>query len=442
MEFGAEVFSSDQNVLFCNFCECKVSTDKRFIVIQHLRTEKHKRAVERAKNRSNSNKNFTQQFMIDTTKKSVFNRDLCKALLSANIPLNKLSNPKFRAFLSYYTNKDIPFESTLRKGYVNEIYEDTVNKIREHVKDKYIWVSIDETTDITGRFVANVVIGTLNENDAGKNFLLHSEELEKCNHSSICQLFDKSMHILWPNGIQHNKVLLLLSDAAPYMVKAGEGIKLFYSKIIHVTCLAHGFHRIAETIRLEFSKVDKLILNIKKVFSKAPYRIQYFKTIAPFLPLPPEPVLTRWGTWIKAANYYCEHFETIKSIINNFDDDDAVSIKKAKQYLADKSIETQLIFIKSNFGFLPDLITKLEKQGVSLADAISTVEEAKEKLINIRGEMGKKIKIKTEAVFTKNRGYQTLTKISNIINGEEDDMPEDLRTNDITYLCSIFIQWT
>jgi len=134
-----------------------------------------------------------------------------------------------------YTGKDISSESKLRKGYVNEIYENTIQKIRNYVQNKCIWVSINETTDVTGRYVANVVIGILNETERSKIFLLHSEELEKCNHSIICKLFDKSMHLLWPNGVQHDKVLLFLSDAAPYMVKVGEAIEIFYSKTIHIT---------------------------------------------------------------------------------------------------------------------------------------------------------------------------------------------------------------
>jgi hypothetical protein len=52
------------------------------------------------------------------------------------------------------------------------------------------------------------------------------------------------------------------------MVKAVKEIKLFYPKTIHVTCLAHAFHRIAETVRAGYPKVDKLIANVKKVFRK------------------------------------------------------------------------------------------------------------------------------------------------------------------------------
>lgn len=55
-----------------------------------------------------------------------------------------------------------------------------------YVDGKKIWVSIDKTTDVTGRFVSNVIIGTLEENGPGKIFLLNVEELEKTNRSTIC----------------------------------------------------------------------------------------------------------------------------------------------------------------------------------------------------------------------------------------------------------------
>ncbi|KAL4126639.1 hypothetical protein QTP88_010851 [Uroleucon formosanum] len=61
-----------------------------------------------------------------------------------------------------YTSREIPSDSTLRKTYVNDIYEETMKNIREQIKGNKIWVSIDETTDSEGRYVANVIIGTLN----------------------------------------------------------------------------------------------------------------------------------------------------------------------------------------------------------------------------------------------------------------------------------------
>jgi len=82
-------------------------------------------------------------------------------LVAANIPMNKLNNKHFREFLTKYCKKTIPDESTLRKGYFNSCYENTLAKIRDTITDQKIWVSIDETTDSVRRNVANVIVGTL-----------------------------------------------------------------------------------------------------------------------------------------------------------------------------------------------------------------------------------------------------------------------------------------
>lgn len=59
-----------------------------------------------------------------------------------------------------------------------------------------IWISIDETTYAEGRFIANVIIGTLETEQSGKIFLLNTEELVNVSHSTISKLFDKSLAIL------------------------------------------------------------------------------------------------------------------------------------------------------------------------------------------------------------------------------------------------------
>lgn len=86
--------------------------------------------------------------------------------------------------------------------------------------------------------------------------LLNTEILNKANYSTITKRFDQSMFLLWPDGIRHDHVVLFLSDAAPYMVKAGTTIKVLYSKMIHVTRLAHGIHRVAEYIQEKFLEID------------------------------------------------------------------------------------------------------------------------------------------------------------------------------------------
>ncbi|KAL4097517.1 hypothetical protein QTP88_022289 [Uroleucon formosanum] len=333
-EFGSSVFLVDQSVLFCKLCEVKVSAEKRFTVLQHLKTEKHIKSV----NRIDKSKKSQQLLEFNPpTKKCQFNKDLCEAMLFANIPLYKIENLKFKAFLQEYTGKEIPKEATLRKGYVDDGYQDTLAKIRNCISNNKIWVSIDETTDVEGRFVANVIIGVLRTDGP-----------------------------------------------------------------------VHGFHRVAEEVRSYFNIIDQLISSVKKAFLKAPTRSRIFKNEAPDIPMPPQPILTRWGTWLDAANYYCENYEVIKNIINKLDENDASSIKKAKDIFNNPNLKATLAFISSNYSFLSTYITRLEKQNMMLSESISVVKIVKEKLQSPQGEKEKAIYKKLENVLSKNKGFEII----------------------------------
>jgi len=44
---------------------------------------------------------------------------------------------------------------------------------------------------------------------------------------------------------------------------------------------------------------------------------------------PPEPIITRWDTWLLFAQYYCEHFLKIQEIISKLDPRTSMAIGKA-----------------------------------------------------------------------------------------------------------------
>jgi hypothetical protein len=97
--------------------------------------------------------------------------------------------------------------------------------------------------------------------------------------------------------------------------------------------LVHALHRVAEEIRGKFPEVNDLISNYKKIFLKSPYHIQRFKSILPGVPLLPEPILTRRGTWLSAVNYYCENYDGLKSVISELNFEDAFSIINSQRFL-------------------------------------------------------------------------------------------------------------
>lgn len=78
------------------------------------------------------------------------------------------------------------------------------------------------------------------------------------------------------------------------------------------------------------------------------------------MPLPPEPIITRFGTWIVAAIYYCDNFDAVRSVVDFFERDDAASIGNVQDLLSSPQIKAQLVYIKNNFKVIVHSITKLE----------------------------------------------------------------------------------
>ena len=127
----------------------------------------------------------------------------------------------------------------------------------------------------------------------------------------------------------YNKVLLLLTDGAAYMLKAGFALKTLYPRKIHVTCHAHALHRVAEEVRSNYRDLDRFIAAIKAIFTKSPSRIRAFNEFNLKIPLPPEPIITRRETYISAVSYYNDHIDSIQPHMGAFDPDDAASIEDA-----------------------------------------------------------------------------------------------------------------
>jgi hypothetical protein len=108
-------------------------------------------------------------------------------------------------------------------------------------------VIIKETQDCKGRFIANIIVGSLNKNEQTIPYFLTVDQFETTNSFAVSEYFIDSMNLLWPNGIQYERVLLFVTHASSYTIEAG-----IFPNMTHLTCLAHGFHRVAETIRANF----------------------------------------------------------------------------------------------------------------------------------------------------------------------------------------------
>ncbi|KAF5287137.1 hypothetical protein FQR65_LT12323 [Abscondita terminalis] len=411
----------ENETVFCKPCGKSISCGRKYLIDQHCGTQLHKRNCEKSKSAGMYQISMRQSIAVKKNKseEEQFKFDLCKCLISSNIPLNKLSNPAFKGFLEKYCNKIIPDQTTLRKKYVEDCYRETMVNIQEIVKNRYLFFVVDETTDVCGRYIANLMVGVLGENCSNKPFLISCKQLDKTNNATISRFIQDGLtNLFLPGALPIDKVLLMLSDAAPYMVKAAQNLRIFYPNLIHNTCLAHGINRVAEEIRNQFPLVNELINNVKKVFVKAPLRVQFYRETLPNTPLPSKPVLTRWGTWIEAALFYSEHFQGIKKVLSELTDDSSAAIIESKKILANSQLSQQLAYISCYFSVLPKLFLDLEKQGTLLVDSVELIENFGKNIENLKDKKGYCISKKWQEVLRKNEGFQILKNVAMVLNGE------------------------
>ena len=65
-------------------------------------------------------------------------------------------------------------------------------------------------------------------------------------------------------------------------------------------------------MKVKASYHDLVIATVKAVTVKNKSRQNMFIDIG----LPPQPIITRWASWLKAARYYSDHLPEVRNIVN------------------------------------------------------------------------------------------------------------------------------
>ena len=177
----------------------------------------------------------------------------------------------------------------------------------------------------------------------------------KCapNSNIIAQAVDDAVRNL---GINKSLFCLLLSDAAKYMIAVGITIKSLYPKLFHVTCVAHLLYNCAMKIKSHFEDVDQLIAKVKVVTIKNKTKQANFSAIG----YPPQPVPTRWGSWLSAVLHYAKNLPEVKAIVKSFVGS-GILVTQAKVSLQKRGLAGQLLKIKDQYECLVKLIEKIRQ---------------------------------------------------------------------------------
>ncbi|KAG0438998.1 hypothetical protein DMUE_2736 [Dictyocoela muelleri] len=131
-----------------------------------------------------------------------------------------------------------------------------------------IYILFDETTDANGKYILNIMSGLCNKNKREKTYLVRTVELSRTNNEIISQEIINLMSELYDGKIAFEKLCLLLSDGAPYAVKAARNMKIFFPNLKHVTCIAHMLLRVCEKLRDISLKSNFIITKMKRILVK------------------------------------------------------------------------------------------------------------------------------------------------------------------------------
>ena len=149
-----------------------------------------------------------------------------------------------------------------------------------------------------------------------QTFLVDCHPLESGSNVNSSIILHTVDDILRQLEIKRENFSLFLTDAARYMSLAGKTLKKLYPSLMHVICVAHLLNNCAMHVRAHFKNIDEIIATIKAATIKDKDRKKDFYDAG--LPSPPDPVITRWATWLSAALYYSENLPAVSTIVNNW----------------------------------------------------------------------------------------------------------------------------
>ena len=336
-EFPTGNFVAEKGKLLCTLCpECiNFEKKKKSIVQKHVESFKHRSRKQSDGQDSTSGdpssiRNSTIPQVLQRMEKSKDNmKDLVEAFTSVGIPLHVFRNQRFRQWIATATcMQPAPSETTLRR-YLVKCAEDDLQETKSKCEGNSVYLVVDETTDIKNRKVVNVLVaplGVVNE----KPRLVKTKIVEHCNADVIVNLILDTLDLI---GVHRSNFIVLISDSAPYMLSAGRRLAGIAPQLLHSTCWAHVLHLCAEEIRFSLKIADEFIAAVKAALAKTPARrerlLDCLKEAGTFV-LPPVPVITRWGTWLRAGKYHCINFNAVKHWIDLEDGEGSAAVTNLK----------------------------------------------------------------------------------------------------------------
>ena len=209
-----------------------------------------------------------------------------------------------------------------------------------------------DEAEIAKQKYISVLVGSLDA--PNQTFLVDCHPLDSGSNVNSSIILHTVNDILRQLEIKRENFSLILTDAARYMSLAGKTLKKLYPSLMHVTCVAHSLHNCAMRVRAHLKNIDEIIGTIKAAIKNKDRKKDFHDA---GLPSPPDPVITRWASWLRAALYYCENLPANCAIVKNWTSA-GLLVSRAKDAINVEDLVPDLVEINqyrtlaANVGFL------------------------------------------------------------------------------------------
>ena len=211
----------------------------------------------------------------------------------------------------------VPSESACR-AHVQTLAEREMNRIKKKLTGTFM--VLDESEVSKDKYI-NVLVGDTTEPE--KTYVIYCSVVETVNQHIVTAKIDDCIKRLYT---PRDRFMLLLSDAASYMTASSVALKLLYSNLFHLTCIAHLLQNCGEKVCSHYWDIDNLIARVKASTGKNKTRRQMFSDIGSL----PETIITCWGYWLHTAEYYATNLVKAREIVNSFNGDGFIA-RRAKE---------------------------------------------------------------------------------------------------------------
>ena len=203
-----------------------------------------------------------------------------------------------------------------------------------------IFFLIADEVEVAQQKYIDVLVGI---SDApNQTFLVDCHPLDSGSNDNSSIILHTVDDILLQLAIKRENFSLFLIDAARYMSLAGKTLKELHPFFMHVNCVVHLLHNCAVRVLAHNKNINEVIATIKAATIKIKDRKKNFHDAD--LLFPPDPVITRRATWLRAVLYYSENLPDVRTIVNNWTSIDLL-VSRAKNAIIVENLVPDLVKI-------------------------------------------------------------------------------------------------